>query len=171
MIKYFYMTIHSKRGVALIELLVVIAIIALLASFSVIALSSATKKGRDSKRKSDLNQIGRFLSLSCYLPDAGAGQYDLASLFDEIKVKNPQISNFIKSVPKDPLIGTDSQSYYIYEVTDGAVKCSLSANLENDSEPVTLPNLTRPTPGGGSGILQAAANGPNKSLKYFQFSN
>ena len=162
---------HNKFGYTLIELLVVIAIIALLASLSIIALSSAIKKGRDTKRKNDLSQIGRFLGLSCYLPDAGAGQYDLASLFEEIKAKNPQISSFIKSAPKDPLIGTDTQSYYIYEVTGGAVKCSLSANLENNNEPVTLPNLTQPTPGGGSGVFQASAEGPNKSAKYFQFSN
>lgn len=165
------MTKLYKHGFTLVELLVVIAIIALLASFSVVALSSAMKKGRDSKRKNDINQIGRFLGLSCYLPDAGAGQYDLASLFEEIKAKNPQISTFIKSAPKDPLTGTDSQSYYIYEVTDDGRKCALSANLENNNELVTLPNLTESTPGGGSGVFQAGADGPNKSTKYFQFSN
>jgi len=167
----FGVSLRSKRGFTLMEILVVIAIIGLIASFSMIALSSAMKKGRDSKRKSDINQIGKFLSLSCYLPDAGAGQYDLASLFGEIKIKNPQISNFIKSVPKDPLIGTDAQSYYMYEVTDGAVKCALSANLENSNEPVTLPNITEPTPGGGNGVFQSNEDGPNKSAKYFQFSN
>ena len=165
------MKILNKSGFTLIELLVVIAIIALLASFSVVALSSVIKKGRDTKRKADINQIGKFLGLSCYLPDAGAGQYDLASLFQEIKIKNPQISNFIKSVPKDPLIGTDSQSYYMYEVTANGKKCALSANLENNNEPVTLPKLTAPTPGGGNGVFQTGSNGPNKSTKYFQFSN
>ena len=162
---------HNKSGFTLIELLVVIAIIGLLASFSVLALSSAMKKGRDSKRKSDLSQIGKFLGLSCYLPDSGAGEYDLASLFEEIKTKNPQISSFIKSVPKDPSLGTDSQSYYIYEITTDGKKCALSANLENNNEQVTLPNITSPTPGGGSGVFQAETTGPNKSTKYFQFSN
>ena len=162
---------RNKLGFTLMEILVVIAIIALLASFSVVALSSAMKKGRDSKRKSDINQIAKFLSLSCYLPDAGAGEYDLASLFEEIKTKNPEISNFIKSVPKDPSIGDDSRTYYLYEVTADGKKCVLSANLENNNELVTLPNITSPTPGGGSGVFQASSNGPNKSAKYFQFSN
>lgn len=162
---------HKKFGFTLIEILVVIAIIALLASFAVVALSSATKKGRDSKRKSDVNQIGKFLGLSCYLPDAGPGEYDLANLFEEIKTKNPQISTFIKTVPKDPLIGTDSLSYYTYEVTADAKKCVLSANLENSGEKITLPAIISPTPGGGSGVFKASETGPNKSDKYFQFSN
>lgn len=167
----FGVSLRSKRGFTLMEILVVVAIIGLLAAFSVVALSQAMKKGRDSKRKSDINQIGKFLGLSCYLPDAGAGEYDLADLFEEIKIKNPQITSFIKSAPKDPLIGTDNVSFYTYEVTANAEKCALYANLENENEPVTLPNLTVPTPGGGSGILQAEIDGPNKSLKYFQFSN
>lgn len=165
------MTKHNKAGFSLIELLVVIGIIGLLATIAVVLLTPAIKKGRDAKRKNDLNQIGKFLGLSCYLPDAGAGEYDLASLFEEIKTKNPQISSFIKSAPKDPLIGTDSQSYYMYKVTDDAKKCVLSANLENNNESVTLPNITEPTPGGGSGIFEAGTAGPNKSNKYFQFSN
>lgn len=100
----------NKSGFTLIELLAVIGIIALLASFFVVALSQAIKKGRDSKRKSDISQIGKFLGLACYLPNAGAGEYDLVALFEEIKTKNPQISNFIKNTPKDPLTGTASRS-------------------------------------------------------------
>ncbi|MFA5359952.1 MAG: prepilin-type N-terminal cleavage/methylation domain-containing protein [Patescibacteria group bacterium] len=164
-------SLPSKRGFTLIEILVVIAIIGLLASFSVVAFSSALKKGRDAKRKSDINQVGKFLSLSCYVPDAGAGKYDLATLFEEIKIKNPQISTFIKSVPKDPSVGTNSQTYYLYEVTTDGKKCALYANLENANEQITLPNLTLPTPGGGTGVLQANENGPNKTNKYFQYSN
>jgi len=153
------------------EILVVIAIVALLALFTVVALSPAIKKGRDAKRKAEINQIGKFLGLSCYLPDAGPGQYDLADLFEEIKTTNPQISSFIKSAPKDPLIGADSRSYYIYEVAADGKKCVLSANLENSGEPVTLPAINSPTPGGGNGVFQANQAGPNKSTKYFQFSN
>jgi prepilin-type N-terminal cleavage/methylation domain-containing protein len=161
----------NKFGFTLVELLVVIAIIALLASFSVVSLTSAIKKGRDAKRKNDINQIGKFLGLSCYLPNAGAGQYDLADLFEEIKTKNPQITSFIKTVPKDPLIGKDDQSFYMYEVTADGKKCVLSANLENTNEPISLPAINTPTPGGGPGVFQASETGPNKSNKYFQYSN
>ncbi len=158
-------------GFTLMEILVVIGIIGLLAAISVVLLTPALKKGRDAKRKNDLAQIGRFLSLSCYSPDAGDGEYDLASLFEEIKIKNPQISNFIKSSPKDPLIGTDSQSFYIYKITDGGKKCVLYANLENNGEPITLPSISAPTPGGGTGVYEAGAAGWNNTAKFFQFSN
>lgn len=153
------------------EILVVIGIIGLLAAVSVVLLAPALKNGRDTKRKSDINQIGRLLALSCYLPDAGPGAYDLAQLFEEIKIKNPQISNFIKSAPKDPSLGASDRSYYTYEVAADAKKCVLSANLENTNEPITLPAINAPTPGGGSGVFQASVDGPNKSNKYFQFSN
>jgi len=150
---------------------VVIAIIGLLAAATVVLLGPALKKGRDSKRKSDLAQIGRFLSLSCYSPDAGDGEYDLASLFEELKTKNPQISNFIKSAPKDPSRGSEAQTFYFYKVIDSGKKCALYANLENGEEPITLSTITSPTPGGGTGVYMAEAAGWNGTAKYFQFSN
>lgn len=162
---------HAKSGFTLIELLVVITIIGLLASISVILLTPAFKKGRDAKRKSDLAQIGRFLSLSCYAPDAGDGEYDLANLLQEFKTKNPQAAGFLGQTPKDPSKGNATQSYYFYRVADNGKKCALYANLENGGEPITLPSLSSPTPGGGAGVLEAATIGWNGTNKYFQFSN
>ncbi len=158
-------------GFTLIELLVVIGIIALLASLAVVSLGSVTKKGRDSKRKSDLAQIGKFLSLGCFLPDSGGGEYDLIDIVNEAKTKNPQYANFFANPPKDPKIGTAAKSYYYYKVETDGKKCALYANLENGQEKITLTGLTSPTPGAGSGVLQAAAIGWNGSNKYFQFSN
>lgn len=161
----------KKSGFTLIELLVVVAIIALLATFSVAAYSQAMRKSRDSKRKGDIAQIARFFSLSCYLPATGTGDYDLITIYNEAKAANPEYFNFITSVPKDPSIGTDSLSYYKYKVNVDSKKCVLYANLENDGEQVTLPKITSPTEGGGSGIFKADAAGSNGSTKYFQFSN
>lgn len=162
---------HNKSGFTLIEILVVIAIIGLLATTAVIFLAPVLKNGRDAKRKSDLAQIGRFLSLACYLPEAGDGEYDLAGLIQEFRTKNPQFANFLAQAPKDPSKGDDTQSYYFYRVTDNGKKCALYANLENGAEPITLPALASPTPGGGTGILEASAAGWNGTNKYFQFSN
>lgn len=165
------MTKSNKLGFTLMELLVIVSIIALLSIFSMAALSQAMKKSRDSKRKGDVAQIARFFALSCYLPEAGAGEYDLTALFEEAKIKNPQFLTFLERVPKDPSVGTDSRSYYTYKVAADGKKCVLYANMENDGEQVTLPEITSPTPAGGSGIFQADAAGWNGTAKYFQFSN
>lgn len=162
---------YDKFGFTLIELLVVVAIIGMLSTFSVAALSQAMKKSRDSKRKGDIAQIARFFALSCYLPDSGEGEYDFKIIFDDAKIKNPQFFTFLETPPKDPSIGTDSISHYKYKVTADGQKCVLFANMENNGEQITLPNITSPTPGEGSGILQTGAAGPNGTTKYFQFSN
>jgi prepilin-type N-terminal cleavage/methylation domain-containing protein len=161
----------GRRAFTLIELLVVIAIIGIIATIITVSLGSATGKARDIKRKAELSQIGRFLSAgSCYLPNAGTGDYDIANLFDEIKIKYPQVSNFISQAPHDPKSGTDTQSFYRYAINENG-KCALYANLENTNEPVNLPSLLAPTPGGGTGVLQAAENGWNGTNKYYQISN
>ncbi len=138
------MTVSRKiRGFSLIELLVVIAIIGIMASIIYVSLFSATGKTRDVKRKADLSTIGRLLSASaCYLPNAGAGDYDILSLVDELKIKYPQYASYASQVPKDPKSGTDLQAFYRYTVSDGGANCALYANLENTNEPITLPNLT-----------------------------
>ena len=55
--------LRKQKGFTLIELLVVIAIISLLASVVLVALNSARKKARITKRVSDLNQIAKALEL------------------------------------------------------------------------------------------------------------
>ena len=162
---------NKKLGFTLMEILVVIGIIGLLAAVSVVFLAPALKKGRDAKRKNDLAQIGRFLSLSCYLPDAGDGEYDLADIMEEFKIKYPQYANFLARTPKDPSKGDDAQSYYFYKVIDDGKKCVLYANLENNGEQVTLPSVSAPVPGGGTGVYEAGAAGWNGTAKFFQFSN
>lgn len=118
----------------------------------------------------EISQIGRFLTLSCYLPDGGEGEYDLIPLANEIISKYPQDSQYLSNIPKDPKVGTETESKYIYIVNTDATKCALYANLENSNEPVTL-TITIPTPGGGTGVLRATNPGWNGSPLYFQVSN
>lgn len=162
---------RKNNGFTLVELLVVIAIIGVIASIVIVNLFPVTKKARDTKRKADLAQIGRFLSLSCFLPSGGAGEYDLYDLVDQLKAKYPQITGVINKAPKDPVKGTATESYYKYIVTDDGKRCALYANLENTDEPVTLKNVTQPTAGGGTGVLDGNASGWNSTKKYFQISN
>lgn len=161
----------KNKGFSLIELLITIAIIGVIGTIAFVSLNGVREKARDTKRKNDIAQIGRFLALSCYEPNGGTGTYDLADLLEEIKVKFPQAQNFLAKAPRDPKIGTDSQTYYFYQYQSSDKKCVLYANLENQDEPITLINLSAPTPGGGSGVLQATSNGPNNTPIYFQYSN
>jgi len=161
-----------RRGFSLIELLVVIAIIGVLTTLSLAYILPAQSRARDAKRKNDLAEIGRFLAgSSCYLPDAGAGDYDLAVIFNELKTKNPQITQMIARPPRDPKGGTDAETGYRYLVSADGQRCALYANLETAGEQVTITTVTAPTPGNGTGVLQAAAKGRNGTDRFFQVSN
>jgi len=161
----------KKHGFTLIETLVVISIIGLLASTIIVSLLSARDKARDIKRKAEISQIGRFLVMSCYSPDAGDGDYDLMPIAEELLSKNPQYSQYLKVIPKDLKSGSDTESGYRYIVSDNGTKCAVYANLENEKEQVTLMSITTPTPKGGTGVLRAVSDGPNGTPLYYQYSN
>ena len=160
----------KKKAFSLIEVLVVMAIIGIIAVIIFVSLGSATGKARDAKRKTELAQIGRFISLGCYMPNAGANEYDILVLVDELKAKYPQYAQYVSLTPKDPKSGSETESKYYYIITVDN-KCVLYANLENKDEAVTLPSINTPTPGGGTGVFQAGTGGWNGSDKYFQISN
>lgn len=160
----------NKQGFTLIEMMVVIVIIGILATLSLILFSNVKAKANDTKRKSDLAQLGQFLTASCYLPDAGAGTYDLITLFNELKAKDEKYQQIITKGWRDPKSPSESQANYFYLV-DSSGHCALYANLENSGEPVTLPTLAAPTAGGGNGVLTSITEGINGTNKYFQVSN
>ncbi len=160
----------NNTGFTLIEILVVIAIIGVLAVIAFVYFGGATVKARDAKRMSDLNQIGRFLSFGCLVPDAGVGEYDLNDLIEEYKIKYPQYANSIPANIRDPKTGSDSASNYKY-IVNISKQCVLYANLEDKNVEVSLPNISEPTPGGGKGIYEAESDGWNGSNKYFAVSN
>jgi len=161
----------SKKGFSLLEILIVIGIIALLATIAFANLIFARDKARDTKRIADISQIGKFITLGCYLPDGGVTSIDLIDLGAEIIAENPQYAKFLSNIPLDPLSGSDSVSNYTYIVTADGSSCALYANIEQEGAKVTLPSLTEPTPGGGQGILQGSSVGPNGTDLYYQYSN
>jgi prepilin-type N-terminal cleavage/methylation domain-containing protein len=158
------------QGFTLVETLVVITIIGIIATVMMVFLLGPRTKARDTKRKVEISQIGKFLTLSCYLPDGGEGEYDLVDLAEELLNKYPQYEKYLSQVPRDPKSGSETESKYIYIVNSDGSKCALYANLENESEPITL-TITTSTPGGGKGVFKSDSSGWNGSPLYYHYSN
>lgn len=97
----------KNKGFTLIELLVVIAIIGILAAIGLSALTSARKKARDSKRKSDLREVANALEL--YYSDNG--RYPSSATFSALTTPGGPLSNYLSTPPKDPLTPTTDYCY------------------------------------------------------------
>lgn len=160
----------ESAGFTLTETLVVFAVIAVIAAVVLISFSGVRFKARDARRKTEIAQIGKFLTMACYLPESGAGEYDLSFLAEEIINKNPQAAKFLSQVPFDPKTGSETNSNYIYIVNNDGSRCALYANLENPEETITL-TINSPAAGGGTGVLKAETSGWNGTALYFQYSN
>lgn len=113
-------SLKSKKGFALIELLVVIFIIALLAALILAATQSARARGRDGRRKADLDSIKKAIEL--YRSDFGGNVPDCVSppcLSTAGSNWIPGISpNFIGAVPRDP---SDPSTAIRYRYADGPI--------------------------------------------------
>ncbi|MCL4338153.1 type II secretion system GspH family protein [Patescibacteria group bacterium] len=128
-------SIHNDNyGFTLLELLVVISIITVLIAMGLTSFSSAQKKGRDAKRKSDIKEVQSALEQYysvcgyAYITPAGGGN----SFFTAINCPTPPIS-IMPAVPVDPQ-GTP----YYCGPTPGASNCTTSSytvctGLESES--------------------------------------
>ena len=163
----------AVTGFTLVELLITVGIISILATGVMVAMRGATVRARDTKRKAELTQVGRLLQSGCRAPDGGMLDIDLKDYAVQLAAQYPQYQSFLQNVPKDPQSGNDAQSGYRYIVNNDTTKCAVYANLENNEEPISLPAINTPTPGGGTGTLRTYAPGPNGTniLKQNWFSD
>jgi len=90
----------QKRGFTLFELLVVISIIGLLVAVGAVSYSSAQKRGRDAKRREDLQAVQKALE-----------QYYVANNSQYIAGCNPGTEFLPGGLPSDPKGGDYSYSY------------------------------------------------------------
>ena len=128
-----------KRGFTLIELLVVSTIIIILMGIGIISYRGAQRKARDSKRKSDLEQVRSALEM--YRSDAADGYYPATGW--SAMVAALALGDYLGSPPVDP------KGYsYTYQLGIGGYTYNLCAYLEGEN-PGTCSGAT----GCGTGIV------------------
>ncbi|PIR63358.1 MAG: hypothetical protein COU64_04980 [Candidatus Pacebacteria bacterium CG10_big_fil_rev_8_21_14_0_10_40_26] len=148
-----------KKGFTLIELLIVIIILGVLAALITGNFFTSLKKGRDAKRKADLEQITRALEM--YYEDKrtyptfalpfGGKLCETASCLVAEKV-------YMQKLPDDPVSGKD----YQYLSSDGT-NYKLFACLENNLQmlPYISSGYIAPMTSCGSCQDSAGATVPN----------
>ncbi len=130
-----------KSSFTLIEILIVIIILGIITSVISLNFILSIKKGRDAKRKADLNQIKTALEL--YYEDKKAyptknplpETYGFVFGGEFIDSSNNKV--YMKVIPNDPIFGRN----YYYD-SDGSY-FKLYACLENDQQ--TLPYQSNPS--------------------------
>lgn len=123
----------NKKAFTLIELLVIIVILGSLAALLSGNFVNSLKKGRDAKRKADINQIQK--SLEMYYEDKRA--YPTELIFGTLFRDSATQKIYMQKVPNDPLPNKD----YGYEADSSGLYYRLYACLENAQQilPYTAP--------------------------------
>lgn len=114
---------RNSKGFTLVELLITIALVAILSgSVLYLSVSGNLKKGRDGRRKADLESIRSALEI--YRSDCGT--YPGTVTFGgSVSGACPTSQVYMQTVPNDPL----STQIYTYSKT-GTFSYLLCANLE-----------------------------------------
>jgi prepilin-type N-terminal cleavage/methylation domain-containing protein len=125
---------NKKSGYTLVELLIVIAIIGILVSIGIVSYGSVNKRSRDTKRKSDVEQIRSALEMyradMGYYSGSGNGSWtDASDLAVDL------VDTYAPAIPSDPATG----QLYRYMATNGSGTPTryygycISALLESDN--------------------------------------
>jgi len=136
------LTINKRKGFTLIELLITIAIAGILATFVVSSFGSAQQKGRDARRKSDLDAVKKALELaksdctgSNYYPVVtGTPTNNENTRFDALQTHLANTNlKYMNSVPDDP---KNSGSYMYGYNTNATTTSSVCADTDGDATPL-----------------------------------
>ena len=110
----------KRTGFSLVELLITVSIIAILIAIGVASYATINRQSRDTKRKSDLEQIRSALEMyradiGSY-PSAGSGSFVAASSATDVLVGlTPSlVSTYLPVIPTDP----KSTQSYMYKATN-----------------------------------------------------
>lgn len=149
-----YQSNNINRGFSLVELLVSIAILGVVTSVVLVAINPAKRlaQGRDSKRISDLKQIGNALKAyytenSAY-PEAtctynGWERSEVVGVQGDCNGNKAEFMEYLKeekwlkTVPVDPLHPKDNPLWgYLYQSSSDLESFCLLAHLEDNSNSI-----------------------------------
>ncbi len=132
----------NDKGLTLIELLIVMALISILAVALWGNFFTSLTKGRDSRRKQDLDAVSKSMEL--YYNDSKSYPLPTQIIWGTV-FSNPADSSviYMQKLPTDP---TYPSSNYCYSSNGTYYK--IYANLENKEDPKIIPTVTcAPAPG------------------------
>jgi len=132
-------SLKKQGGFTLLELLIVIVIIGILALLIIPNITSAPKKARDTKRKTDITTLRKgleeyFVNNNVY-PDSTA-----AAPNDGLNALTQGSAPIVKTMPTDPK--NVSPYVYVYTSANSNSTYTLNACLENDGD--TSANVIAP---------------------------
>jgi general secretion pathway protein G len=125
-------SLKKQSGFTLLELLIVIVIIGILALLIIPNITSAPKKARDTKRKTDITTLRKgleeyFVNNNVY--PASSGTVGTGGVLSELTVGSAPI---VKTLPTDPK--NTSPYVYVYTPANSNSTYTLDACLENDQD-------------------------------------
>ncbi len=129
----------KNSGFSLVELLITVSIIAILIAIGVASYATINRQSRDTKRKSDIEQIRSALEMyradNGSYPSAGSGSWVAASSATDalIGLTPSLVSTYLSVVPRDP---KSAQNYmYLASNPSGGAYYGycLSALLESEN--------------------------------------
>ncbi|HUS59777.1 MAG TPA: prepilin-type N-terminal cleavage/methylation domain-containing protein [Nevskiaceae bacterium] len=119
---------EKNKGLTLIEIIIVLTILVVLILMAIFAYRGQLAKGRDAKRKADLNKLQNVLE--DYLNDYNCYSNDL--------VCGADFSPYLPEIPCDPV--NDVHYNYFYSNDSGETTCKswykIYAKLENEKDPI-----------------------------------
>lgn len=121
-----------EKGFTLIELLVVITLLGILALMISGNFFSSLKKGRDTRRKADIQHIQKAMEIfyedmGRFPPSGALSETQLC--YHDGSAYSCSRKVYMQSIPKDPTIGT-----YVYETDTDGNYYKLYSCIENDQD-------------------------------------
>lgn len=124
--------LRKTHGFTLMELLISVSIIAILIAISIASYTTINKQSRDTKRKSDIEQLRSALEMyranNGYYPNSGSGSWVEASVLSSVLD-----TTYILAIPADPKTSTTPYMYQATNESNGLYySYCISAKYETD---------------------------------------